>query len=209
MTTINESSLPAQNQTAPPPPPATLAQTPAVAQAPLQPPSAQSKAETPTATVPPSPQTPGKYTVEDLNATRANKAKIHEIKVPQPNGKFQLTKYRFGPGEKVSLPQPIALLFLEIDPSFRVRNSHEQIVRSRRSIEGGERKVSLKQDEMVVPVTWILKNKLLEIARDLPGGRETFKNDVNQVNRVDLEEFIIAGGKSPEAADEDLDMVAA
>lgn len=150
------------------------------------------------------------YTVEDTNAGLFHKKKVHTIAIPQANGKFQHKEFSFAPNERKKMSQETALLFLDISSAFRVRNSKDQIVRPRRSGKGeGERTVTLKQHELVVPVTAVLKEALYDIARNLPGGESRF-TDWAKTNREDLEEFIISGGLIDE--DEDglpIDTVAA
>jgi len=141
------------------------------------------------------------YTVEDLNATQFRKVKEHAIQVPQPNGKIQVKAFKFKPGEPTEMAQDLALLFLDISPSFRVRNSNGQIVRARKFGGGSERIVTLKPHEVVVSVTQVLKPVLYDMARAMPGGSEVFPDDVGHVSREQLEEFVISGGKVAEDDD--------
>lgn len=198
----NESS-PAKPANQPPSPqPKTSASPEPTPAAPVPSPSS-SQAAQPTLAGPPT------YTVEDMNCKKSNKPKVHEIKVPSgAPGKFTLKQFRFHPGKTLSMSQEEALIFLEIDRSFRVRNSNGQIVRPRYSSTDGNRTVTLKQHEMVVPVTAVRKEHLYDVARQMPGGRERFK-DYGAVNRVDLEEFIVAGGIQPQDDDEDTVEIAA
>lgn len=148
------------------------------------------------------------YTVEDLNATRNNVHKMHHIKVTQPNGKVQLVPFTFQPGEKKEVSQDIALIFLEIDPSFRVRNRLGQIIRPKAAGGPGTRMVQVKVNEAVVPLSAVLQVHLFEMARALPGGKQRFRGKSQDFPKRDLEEFIITGGAvSDDADDEDLDTV--
>lgn len=150
------------------------------------------------------------YTVEDLNATQFNKKKRHEIAVPQPSGKLQIHKFEFHPGRPTKMPQEIALLFLDIAPTFRVRNSRGQIVRPRKFGSGTDRTVVLRPHELAVPVTGVLKEYLHEIARAMPGGLEKVPADNRDISRQDLEEFVISGGATAEEDEADMmDTVAA
>lgn len=135
------------------------------------------------------------YTVEDENATSFNKVKQHSIPVPQPNGKVQNKTFTFRPGEPLKMLQEHALLFLDISPAFKVRNSLGQLVRPRKFSKGETRTVTLKPHEVVVPVTHVLKGVLHEMARMIPGGAERFTKDEGFYKRHELEEFIISGGK--------------
>lgn len=149
------------------------------------------------------------YTVEDANATRIGKAKKHSVAVLQDNGKKQLISHEFKPGVPLRMPQELALIYLEIDKSFIVRNSLNQIVRARKFSEGSARTVTLKPHQVVVSVTQVLKPVLLGMARGLPGGEEKFTQEEGMYPREELEEFIISGGVAPESEDEQLDTVAA
>lgn len=138
------------------------------------------------------------YTVEDTNATHFRTTKQHEIAIPQPNGKVQLKTYSFGPGERVQMLQDTALLFLDVSPAFRVRNSLGQIVRPRKFGKGESRTVTLKPHEVAVPVTHVLKGVLYEMCKIIPGGRDRFTKEEGYYKREELEEFIISGGKVEE-----------
>lgn len=140
------------------------------------------------------------YTVEDANAARHHVARTHSIKVPIGRGKMDFREFTFKPGEHKEMPQEQALLFLEIDPSFVVRNSRGAIIRPRSHKSPGDRLVEVKAHEMVVPLTAVLKTYLVEIAQTLPGG-ERFAGNPESFPREEIEEFIITGGK---VEDEDL-----
>lgn len=125
-----------------------------------------------------------------------SKKKTHTIAVPGKGGKDVKQDFTFNPGERKSLAQDIALRFLEIDPAFVVRNTNDQIIRPRHMGDPKDRMVLVKAHEIVVPLTAVLKTHLFEIARELPGGDRW--NSVDTLNREDLEEFIITGGKVEE-----------
>lgn len=151
-----------------------------------------------------------KYTVEDMNATQYRKAKEHTIAIPQPNGKIQHATFKFLPGARKEMTQEIALLFLDVAPSFRVRNSQGQIVRPRKFDKGEIRTVTLRPHELAVSVTQVLKDVLFEIARNMPGGQAAFPKDSGYYERVVLEEFVITGGRVEEDEDGNpIDQVAA
>lgn len=138
------------------------------------------------------------YTVEDMNATNHQKVKVHEIMIPMPNGKKQPKKYTFQPGKPTQMLQETALLFLDVSPSFRVRNSKGQIVRPRKFSKGETRTVTLKPHELVVSVTQVRKEVLYDLARTMPGGSDRFAKGEGHYPREDLEEFVISGGKVEE-----------
>lgn len=151
-----------------------------------------------------------RYTVEDLNCSKYNKKKQHEIAVKQPNGKVQIKKFNFEPGVPLVLDRAIALIFLEVSEAFRVKNSQGQIVRPKRYREAGVRKVDVGPTEIVVDVKYVVKQKLWDLAREMPGGMERFPSEHNKIERIELEEFIISGGKIEEDHDGNLiDTVAA
>lgn len=141
------------------------------------------------------------YTVEDTNATQFRKAKEHQIMIPQPNGKQQPKTFVFKPGEATKMLQETALLFLDVSPAFRVRNSKGQIVRPRKFSKGEERTVTLKPHELVVSVTQVRKEVLWDLARTMPGGQDKFGKGEGFYPREDLEEFVISGGKVEEDDD--------
>lgn len=144
------------------------------------------------------------YFVEDTDTTTYRMEKTHEVNVPQSNGKLQLKSFTFKPGKRLPLPQDIALLFLDISPNFKVRNSRGQVVRPRKLADGEYRTVQLRPDEVVVSVTQVLKPVLLEMARNMPGGEERFSTQPGDINRIDIEEFIITGGVLGEDEDDSL-----
>lgn len=153
---------------------------------------------------PPSPsleRAPVEYTVEDLNATKFRVPKEHQLAIPQENGKYQLKTLKFLPGKAYKMPQEHALLFLDISPDFRVRNSTGQIVRPRKFSEGESRNVTLKPHEVVVSVTQVVKEVLWDMAAGMPGGREKFPKGPGHYARTDLEEFVISGGVVKEDSD--------
>lgn len=141
------------------------------------------------------------YTVEDMNASLFRKKKEHSIAIPQMNGKIQLRPFIFEPGKPVRMAQDTALLFLDIAPSFRVRNSLGQIVRPRKFGKGDSRTVTLRPHEVVVSVTQVLKPVLHEMARALPGGSDRFTKDTGYYERTELEEFVVSGGRVDEDED--------
>lgn len=141
------------------------------------------------------PRAPVEYTVEDQNATKFRKAKEHSIGIPQPNNKLQYKTFKFLPGKAVAMPQEIALLFLDVAPTFIVKNSLGQVVRPRKFSDGAPRTVTLRPHEVAVSVTQVLKPVLYEMARNMPGGAEKFPaGHDGEVSRQVLEEFIISGG---------------
>lgn len=148
------------------------------------------------------------YSVEDLNASEKKKTKVHQIKVPQANGRYQIRAFTFKPNTPVKMTQSEALIFLDIDPCFRVRNTKGQIVRPRRAAQKGDREVIVAPHEVVVPVTAVLKEALYEMARSMPGGDKRF-TDYSSAQRPDLEEFIISGGVVEEDDADKIDFVAA
>lgn len=130
-----------------------------------------------------------------MNATQFRKVKEHLIPLPQPNGKVQLKPFTFKPGMALKMPQEVALLFLDVAPSFRVRNTRGQIVKPRKFGKGEDRNVTLKPHEVAVSVTQVLKPVLYDMAKAMPGGAERFTKEAGIYSREELEEFVISGGK--------------
>lgn len=116
--------------------------------------------------------------------------------MPGRGGKDELKSFTFEPNTPLEMPQDYALRFLEIDPAFIVRNSKGAIIRPRNQADPKDRVVTVKPHEMVVPLTAVLKQHLFEIAQTLPGGDRY--TSVEKVDREELEEFIITGGKVDE-----------
>lgn len=142
------------------------------------------------------------YTVEMTNCLKGGRHSEQTHTLPTlRRGEVIWTDFTFKAGERKKFPKSIALRILMLDPAWRVRNTKDQIVvpRKPKGSNSDDRTVVLGPDEFVCKVDHILKNRLEEMAEEIPGWQEHLGADLNKVKREDLEEFVVAGGYDTDA----------